>query len=366
MNISKNTIIGLLIVALLVLGGILLWNVGKPGGNGETATSTATSTGSQNGGNGGETRTPAAPVVTTTTGALVSNSTAAVNGRVTPNGAQTTYWYEYGSTTALGTRTTPQALGSGFSAITAPVFITGLSPNTTYYFRLSARNAYGTVNGDTFTFTTNSTPPPQGNAPTTRSSAATSVSRTTANLNGTVNPNSSSTSYWFEYGETTNLGNTTAFQGAGSGSAVSNVSVSVSSLKPLTKYYFRLNAQNQFGTVNGSIESFTTTGPAAPGQPSADTTPASGIATSSVTLTGRVNPNGASTTYWFEYGTDSLLGNLIGSGTAHQAVGSGTATVDASAEIRGLAQNTRYYYRVVAQNSYGTIRGDIQNFRTRQ
>ncbi len=361
---NKNVLIGILVIALIV-GAILVMDWGNMAGNNEVATSTTSGTNP----NPSPSPTPpvaGAPTVTTDINTAASNSTAVVTGKVTPNGSQTSYWYEYGQTSALGTRTIPQKIGSGFINIPAPAYIIGLAPNTFYYFRLSAQNGYGTVNGAMYTFTTNNNPPPQGNAPTTHTDAATNVSRATANLNGRVNPNNSDTSYWFEYGETTDLGTATAFQSAGSGNNSVNASVSLSGLTPLTKYYFRLNAQNQFGTVNGAIVSFTTQGPKASGAPSANTNSASAITTSTATLRGKVNPNGDTTTVWFEYSEDSLLGSILGAGTQRQMIGSGTATLDVSADITGLVPNTKYFYRVVASNSYGTVRGNITNFRTNQ
>ena len=106
-----------------------------------------------------------APTVETGQSVSVSSSTAIVTGRVRSNGAATTYWIEYGETTALGSRTTSQSIGSGFSFIATPAYITGLKANTVYYFRTSARNSYATVNGETKTFSTNNNPPVPGTAP---------------------------------------------------------------------------------------------------------------------------------------------------------------------------------------------------------
>lgn len=357
---NKNVIIGILAAAVVIIGGILIYSSYS-----STLSTTSTSTPQvQTPAPSEETQASVPSVSTNGSDLFVSNSTALVTGKVTPNGAQTAYWYDYGNTPALGTRTSPQTIGSGFVAIPAPAYITGLAANTLYYFRLSAQNAYGTVNGATNTFTTNSNPPPSGSAPTIRTENATDVSRTTANLNGHVDPNNSSTSYWFEYGKTTDLGNATALQGAGSGDTSLAGSVSLSNLKPLTKYYFRLNAQNQYGTVNGSILSFTTPGPAAPDAPQADTTSATSVTSSSATLNGRVNPEGDQTTYWFEYGTDSLLGSVIHSTTKSAVLGNGTSNVSVSADIDTLSANTKYYYRAVAQNSYGTVRGDVVSLTT--
>lgn len=366
MTISKNTIIAILVVSIVAVSGWLVYAYSTnpsspvvavtPTPSGNTTTS-PTPTPTVN---------AAVPAVVTGAEVFVSNSTALVTGKVTPKGAQTVYWYEYGKTATLGTKTPSQTAGSGFVVIPSPAYIAGLSANTTYYYRLSASNSFGTVNGGTLSLTTNSNPPPTGSVPTTQTNNAVDVSRTTANLTGNVNPNNLATSYWFEYGETNNLGNATALQGAGSGSTSLGASVAITNLRPVTKYYFRLNASNQYGTTNGSILSFTTSGPASPNSPTVDTTSATNIAQSSLKFNGRVNPNGDATRFWFEYGVDSLLGSLLGSTTKTNVAGSGTSNVSVSTAVTGLSKDTRYYYRVVAENSYGTVRGDIVTVTTRK
>ncbi len=258
-------LIGGLVVLVLALGGYMLW---QGGGFGGMATSTQTGAPSPvPPGTPTPSPTPlpaaSAPTVETNTSAVVSNSTAVVTGRVTPNGAPTTYWYEYGATTALGERSNAQSIGSGFSAIPAPGYITGLSANTTYYARLSAENAVGRVNGTTYSFTTNTNPPPVGAAPVPTTQAASNVERTTAQLNGRVDANGVQTSYWFEWGDSRDFGRVTPLRSAGNGTAAVSVSASLSDLSPRTTYFFRINAQNQFGTVNGSTLSFRTKNPSA-------------------------------------------------------------------------------------------------------
>ncbi len=363
-----KTFIIWLIVIIAVLGlGYYFVHTSNTSQVSTTATSTQTAAvGNTN--TSGSTTAPTqnAPTVETSDTTSTSNSTAVVTGRVKPNGAPTTYWFEYGETTALGSRTSTQSIGSGYSYIPTPAYITGLKANTLYYFRLSASNRIATVVGATYTLQTNSNPPPQGRAPTVRTLPATSVSRTTGNVNGQVNPNSSDTTYWFEYGTDTSLGTVTTFDSAGNGSGQLSVAVSLTGLTPLTKYYFRFNAQNDFGTVNGPTLSFTTTGPASPGQPTVQTTGATNIASTSVTLNGHLNPNGADTTYWFEYSEDSLLGSLIGNGTPQQTLANGADTTTVSADVSNLATHTRYFSRVVGQNRYGTVRGPIMSFTTKQ
>ena len=363
---NQNVIIGILVVVILLGGGYYFINMNNAAPAGGTATTTVSTDTGTNTTTDNNVTTATAPIVTTDTGVAPTNSTAVVTGKVTPNGAQTTYWYEYGTSATLGNKTASQAIGSGWTAIPSPGYITGLSANTVYFFRLSAQNAYGTVNGTTYSFSTNNNPAAQGKPPAVTTNPVASVTRGSVTLNGHVNPDSSQTTYWFEYGTTANFGQVTTFQSASDGNGSIAVSAPVSGLNPLTKYYFRINAQNQYGTVNGSTQSFTTSGPASPGVPSADTTSATDVATSTATLNGIVGPNGAETTYWFEYSKDSLLGSILGTASASQAASASAASLPVSVHASNLSTNTRYYYRLVTRNQYGTTRGDIVPFRTTQ
>ena len=311
--------------------------------------------------------TPSAPIVQTSQNNIsASNSTAALSGDVNPDGVSTTYWFEYSETSSLGNRSIEQAIGSGYSSIQATGFITGLKLNTLYYYRLSAKNSFGTVNGMIYSFQTNNNPPPQAIKSSVKTNSATSVTNTTATINGQVNPNGTATSYWYEYGKDTNFGFVTAFLGTNSGSSYMSVPTPISSLQPLTKYYFRLNAQNQFGTVNGSVASFTTTGPATASKPTVETSSAISINSSNAVFVGRINPNGDDTTYWFEYSNNSLLSNLIGSGTSQVTIMGNTGSQVVQTSVTSLQPNTKYYYHLVGKNQYGTVYGGTVSFTTKK
>ncbi len=361
---NKNIVISVLTVVLVIFLGYLALNNLPPQQlvDDETKTTDTTSP------------LPLSPVTTVREvrvptidkgfNAIPSNSTAVVSGKVTPNGAPTTYWYDYGLTDAVGIKTSIQTLGSGFNAINTPGYITGLRANTKYFFRLSAENRLGLVHGTTYEFTTNNTPAPQGSAPSIQTSSATDVDRDSAKVNGKVNANGYATDYWFEYGENDSLGDTTDFESIGSKQVSLSVSASISSLKPLTKYYFRLNAQNQYGTVIGSLQTFTTDGTSNESKPSVKTNPASNIENSSATLRGTLDPNGADTTYWFEYGKDSTLEKLLISSTPTQSMNESHAETGVEDSVNNLSKNTRYYYRLLARNQYGTVKGSIMYFKT--
>jgi hypothetical protein len=109
----------------------------------------------------------------------------------------------------------------------------------------------------------------------------------------------------------------------------------------------------------------------APAAASAATKPAvttGGVADvtfSTVTLTGKVDPNGAATTYFFQYRTTGVYGvNSANTGTA--SAGAGTKPVAVTLAVAGLAPATTYHYRIVAQNAKGTVTGADRTFKTKK
>jgi len=87
----------------------------------------------------------------------VSGTTVNFVGEVTDMGGDSvTYaWFEYGETTSYGQKTSERSLTStGFYCIS----VSGLSPNTTYYYRAVASNSAGTSYGERKSFTTVSGP----------------------------------------------------------------------------------------------------------------------------------------------------------------------------------------------------------------
>jgi phosphodiesterase/alkaline phosphatase D-like protein len=357
----NKTLLIIGVLAVLLVGGFIVWNSYYPITQPGTETTDTTDT------TGGDTTlVPKVPTVVTSPNAFPSDTTVVVSGTITPNGPATTYWYEFGTSATFGSKTPTQTIGSGFREIPAPLYITGLVKDTTYYYRLVASNQVGTTAGTSYTFrTTVGTPAPVGSVPTLKTLAASGVSRTSANLAGEVTPNKAATKYWFEYGTTQNLGSATALESAGDGSVKVPASFALTNLAPSTTYYYRINAQNQFGTVNGGILSFKTTGPAVAVISVVTTQVASSIGTTTATLRGTVNPYNTPTMYWFEYGTDTNFGSGSSNATSQKSAGAGATTVGIEANVSSLKANTTYYYRVVAQNAAGTVRGETFDFKTK-
>lgn len=97
--------------------------------------------------------------------------------------------------------------------------------------------------------------------------------------------------------------------------------------------------------------------------PTPQTLAAEGIQASGATLKGSVNPNGATTSVVFEYGTSP---NALTTTTLSQAIGGGTAAVPVDASVTGLLPNTTYYFRVRGDNGEQFLpqRGAIRSFTT--
>ena len=80
------------------------------------------------------------------------------------------------------------------------------------------------------------------------------------------------------------------------------------------------------------------------------TVAASSITGSGAKLNGKINPNGRSTSYYFEYGTSTSYGSK---GTT-VSLGNGTSTANVSGTVTGLKGGTTYHFRVVATSDAGT------------
>ncbi len=300
---------------------------------------------------GDETFTTSA-VVTTGGATSLTTTSATLTGSVNPQGKSTTYHFDYGPTTAYGSRTPDASAGSGTAAVNASASVGGLSPNTTYHYRLHATNGVGADK----TFTTPAPPQP----PAVLTASATSITTTSANLTGSVNPQGQSTSYYFQYGTTSSYGSQSPLGDAGAGTAKITASAAVGGLSPATTYHYRLVATNATGPSFGADKTFTTAKAPVTPPPVAKTGAAQNITLGSATLTGTANPKGSATTYYFQYGQTAAYGAVTPTGNA----GSGSADVGVSATLGGLALNTTYHYRLVVTSAGGTSFGADTTFVT--
>ncbi|MFZ2279949.1 MAG: cadherin-like beta sandwich domain-containing protein, partial [Prosthecobacter sp.] len=98
---------------------------------------------------------PPFPVSTTLAASSLSNTTATFNGTVNASQRTTSVSFDYGLTTAYGSTVTatPDSLSDSTTTAVSAV-VTGLTPGTTYHFRVHASNDVGTTTGSDLTFTT--------------------------------------------------------------------------------------------------------------------------------------------------------------------------------------------------------------------
>src|SRR5262249_55543258 len=142
----------------------------------------------------------------------------------------------------------------GSSPIAVSASVKGLTPNTTYHFRISATNQGGTSKGADETLKTL-----EPRAATVVTEAALSITQTSATPTATVNHNGAEVSECkFEYGPPTPYATRSPSPPLQFGTSPVAVSGLVKALTPNTTYHFRISATNPGGTSKGSDETFKT------------------------------------------------------------------------------------------------------------
>jgi hypothetical protein len=319
----------------------------------------------------------AAPTVTTNTATGVQATQAVLNATGNPGSEATTGWFRHATTSpgtcndSFGTRVPASAgtsLGSGAVNVAYQITTTGLLPGTTYFFCAIVQNASGTAFGAIQSFTTPAL------APTVFTQAATMVTSSTGVLNGSATPNGASTTGYFRYW-TFNPGSCFAGSGIrvpssggsalGAGNSSQNYSQTITGLTPGTQYWYCAFADNTQGTGTGVLLSFNTLVAA----PTVTTAAPFSVGSTSATLSGSANPNGATSTGWFRIATsdpvtcNDAFGTRVPSSSG-TALGAGTTFVAFNQSATSLSPGTQYWFCAIAQNSEGTSFGTVRTFTT--
>lgn len=95
-----------------------------------------------------------APSAATLGVSSLTYSSVVLHGRVDPHGQATNYMFEYGPTRKYGSQSPLSAAGSGTGLITVTQPVSGLTPLTTYHYRVVALSPAGAALGSDRTFTT--------------------------------------------------------------------------------------------------------------------------------------------------------------------------------------------------------------------
>jgi hypothetical protein len=270
-----------------------------------------------------------------------------LNGSANPNGGASTAFFEWGTDTSYGNITIQTGIGttpqSDFQAS-----LTGLSPYTTYHYRIDANNSGGITYGADTNFTTAWAPvPPTLVSPGTSTAGSPGLATTTPTFTWTgASPATS-----FDL----------VILGYPSGNQISVTSVGGTAytlpngiLANGAEYEWYMVSFNSLGDESSqSSPLFFTTAAA----PTVVTLPETNVVGAVYArLAGSVNPNNASTTAYFEYGTTT------GYGTITTQTGIGTTAQIFITTVNGLTAGVTYHYRIDAVNGVASSYGSDVTF----
>ena len=307
------------------------------------------------------------PLVEAESVAFVTSTGATLQAQINPNYREAQYIFEYATEESLlleghGTQVPGGTLPAGNGGQAVHADLRGvLTLGTKYYYRVLATNTTGTTAG-MVTVNSFKTPIP----PTASTGAAENITRTTAKVTGTINPEGQDTHYSIQYGPTPAYGYSTTYLDAGAGEGeIPTGPIALNTLSPGTTYYYRLVAANSNGeTTTGAGMQFTTT--SAPPPPLATTGGVNSITNTTAQITGTVNPLGLQSTDELDYGREGYPGCDPEGETGHRVLYNGTAVENGNviANIAGLEPGSVYYYRVAITTADGTVCGAVQTFTT--
>lgn len=216
--------------------------------------------------------------------------------------------------------------------------VAGLLYSQKYYWRVRGKNANGVgAYSDVYNFTTAVAPP---SAPSLSAPADNAVD---VEVTPTLRWSKPAGTLSFRLQVSTD----TSFA-AGlvyNDSTLTDSTKALPALANLTKFYWRVNAKNGGGTSSYSaVRAFTTISaiPLAPAQ----ITPPNNAVNQQVNVVLRWNRSNAATSYRLQVGTDETFATGV-------VVNDSTLT-DTSKAMSGLANSTKYYWRVNAKNTAGT------------
>ncbi len=226
------------------------------------------------------------------------------------------------------------------STVTTPTrMVSGLSNGNTYYWRVNAKNSFGT---SAFSTRRNfSTLPASAPAAPTLTAPAQAATNQADSLALTWAATTGATSYRVQVSTDSNFASTFVVND----STVTTPTRSVSGLSNGNTYYWRVNAKNSFGTSAFSTRrNFSTLPAAAPAVPALNT-PAQAAANVAVSSNLTWTASVGATSYRVQLSTDSTFATTLLNDSGLTAV---------TLAVGPLANATVYYWRVNAKNSFGT------------
>jgi hypothetical protein len=297
-----------------------------------------------------------------------TDTTAKVDFTIDPQGDDTTYLVTYGTDTNYGQQTQSAHVGPAGGAQQLSATLTNLTPGTTYHFDVVASNSGGSTDAGDATLDT---------AP-----------QITGTVGGSISIDDS--------GETNTCPSAPIVDWADGQSDHAQISCTPG---PEDDFLYQTSDSHTYTTAGHYVIKVTyedpaltvtryaqiSPAPAPPSPPSSPSNPTPPIGPPTVTggapttrtsdgasVSGTVNPHGAPTQAYFQYGLD-LSQRGPGADTAQydqqtsaQPVGSDTSDHTVTGSLAGLIPGALYHVRLVATSSAGTTFGSDQTFTTAQ
>jgi hypothetical protein len=204
--------------------------------------------------NTGEDRRLGPPTVGAEAAEPIEQTAATLHAAINPNGVDTHYRFEFGTTTAYGTSVpVPDgSVGADEVAHEVTAGLGGLEPGVRYHYRVVAANSAGTTTRPDRTFLT--TPAAQIDSVT-----VSNVGPRSAQVEARINPLGHDTHYRFEYGTSTAYGSSVPVPDGdiGEGSTDVTVHADIEGIAPTNAtYHLRVVATNAVGTAASSDHTF--------------------------------------------------------------------------------------------------------------
>ncbi|NDH13257.1 MAG: hypothetical protein EBY13_05130, partial [Actinobacteria bacterium] len=295
----------------------------------------------------------ALPTVQTDSATAVAANSAQLNGLVKAGADTSTVSFFWGTSNTLSSGETVTASQSpviGNVNTQVSYNLSGLTTNTTYYFRVSATNSLGTSYGTIKSFVPVTTALSIATSSIDSGTVGTSYSFGLTATGGTGTYSS-----WAHTSGTLPTGltfNTTT-------GVISGTPSETATARSLTFSVTDSLSQSATKTLTLTVN---------PGVPTATTNAATSVAATSATLNGSITANGASTTITFCVSTSgTTTAGALTCASSPVAIGATSpsttsTTSSASASVTGLTSGTQYYYQIKGVNSAGTSYGSVLSF----
>ncbi len=319
-----------------------------------------------------------APVVESESASSVTPFDATLEGQVNPENQETTYHLEYATNEAFTENVKTLAYGIATPVVSVdqpvgPVDLGGgLTPNTTYYYRIVAKNATGEVKGTTehpFSEFTTLT----AEKPSVTDETLVGATLSSDTIEAELNPNYQGVSCEVQYvtketyektgfSEDVNVAGCSPQPGSefGQGNSPVPFTATLNGLQENTAYEYRVVASNGTGTTEGTPQLLTRTPPLLTGSASVSEITQHTALIEPSTINPEVQaPLEAS--YYVLYGTSKA--NELASADA--SAGSGlTPNPVGPINLYGLELGTTYHYAIVAYNGNATTTSPEATFTT--